>query len=169
MGRNEMTEEKNPRASLVRPGPKPGPRLLTDQVRTQIVAIIRAGGTYQTAAEVAGISKSSLKRWLAIGERAAEQGAKTEREEQAEALWREVSKERGKFKHGMSKHIADVASDDWKAAAWMLSKLEPESYGDRQAIEHSGRVETDGQAHSMKEVLVEVKDTIEALQEGEES
>ncbi len=103
---------------------------LTTSRQEKIASLIRAGNSKECAAQVAGISRSSLYGWLAKG-RKSKSGifsdfldAIEKAESEAEAF-----------------HVANIMmaakSGTWQASAWWLERVKSERYGRRQAIAHS--------------------------------
>ena len=104
---------------------------LTPEVQAAICDAIRAGATYEAAANAAGIAYSTFGEWrndprpkyLAFSEavRAAE----------AEGLLENV------------RRIREAGRRDWRAAAWLLERRHKKAYGQQVAItgEEGGPVE----------------------------
>lgn len=135
---------------ITRPGRK---SKLSEDIQNTIVTAIRAGNYVETAAEFAGISKTTFYEWKRRGEA---------REQQIEALEIEASLKGAEAeipddlegdmylqfmdairRASAESEVADIttigiaASRDWRAAAWRLERKFPTRYG-RQSIEFSG-------------------------------
>lgn len=102
------------------------PSKLTDAVQEKIVGAIRAGNYAETAAQYAGIDKSTYHRWMQKGEdgrakyrefRAAVRAAEAEAEVYAETVLRKAM------------------PDDWKAAAWYLERKFQDRWGRREHLD----------------------------------
>ncbi len=96
------------------------PSLLTDEVQERIVAIVKGGSLIETAAAVAGVSRSAVYRWL-------ERGA--DGEEPYAAFADAVAQAKAE---GMARNVTLVAragAKDWRAAAWLLVRQDPDVYG----------------------------------------
>lgn len=96
------------------------PSLLTDEVQERIVAIVKGGSLIETAAAVAGVSRSAVYRWL-------ERGA--DGEEPYAAFADAVAQAKAE---GMARNVTLVAragAKDWRAAAWLLARQDPDVYG----------------------------------------
>lgn len=88
---------------------------LTAEIRQKIVTAIQAGATYDLCAQFAGISPSTLYRWMQQGR----EGKDRRKKEFLEAIKRAES-------HGAIQNlglIQKAANDgDWKASAWILER-----------------------------------------------
>lgn len=102
---------------------------LTAEMQTRVVDLLRAGVMPDLAAQVAGIPRSTFYLWL-----------KTGREGKDSKLTRfavEVDKARGE---GEARHVAQIAQQakkDWRAGAWLLSRSNPDRYGQPPAARSS--------------------------------
>ena len=106
------------------------PTKLTPEVQDRIIQALKAGNYVETAAEYAGIGKTTFYRWM-------EQGAKASR-----GIYREfrdaVTRARAEAEARNVAIIQKAAPDDWRAAAWWLERAFPDRWGPRQKLEHSG-------------------------------
>ncbi len=93
---------------------------LTPEVHEKIVAVVKGGSLIETAAAVAGVSRSAVYRWLERGRDGEEPYAAFE---QAVAQ----AKAEGESRNVML--IARAGAKDWRAAAWLLARQNPEKYG----------------------------------------
>lgn len=94
---------------------------LTDEPVRRILDVLATGGTHRTACRVAGISTSTFYSWLERGEREpsgpfpefldAVRQVEAQREVEALAT------------------ISKAAGEDWRAAAWYLSRRYPNRWG----------------------------------------
>lgn len=108
----------------------PRPTKLTPQRRKRLVRALADGNTRRTAAALAGIDDSTLRRWLARGHdddsgpyhtlRLAVEQAEAEAESRMVAL------------------INAAAPQTWQAAAWWLERRRPQDWRKRTAVELEG-------------------------------
>lgn len=112
-----------------RPGRKHG---LTSTVAAAIVEAVEAGAFQKDAAAAAGVSETTLYRWLQEG---AKDGAHPELREFRESLTRA----RAHAKVSAIATLRRAASDDWRAAAFLLERAWPDEWGRRTRLEHTGR------------------------------
>jgi transposase len=104
------------------------PTKLTAAVQRRIVEAVRNGAPRETAAEAAGVAKSTLFRWLAQG-RAADAPARFR--DFAEALERADAE----YELHAVARIERAAAEDWRAQAWRLARKFPQRYGQRALLE----------------------------------
>lgn len=102
------------------------PCKLTPEVAERICEAIRLGATYDLAAAHGGVDASTLRRWLA--DERPEFSAFCGALKAAEAAGVVVS---------LHRIQAAAAGGAWQAAAWLLERRHPESYG-RRRLEMSG-------------------------------
>jgi len=106
------------------------PTKLTPEVQDRIIQALKAGNYVETAAEYAGIGKTTFYRWM-------EQGKQASR-----GIYREfrdaVMRARAEAEARNVAIIQQAAPDDWRAAAWWLERAFPDRWGARQKLEHSG-------------------------------
>jgi len=120
-------------AAHPREGDAPGaPSKLTVEVQETIIRNLASGVGVATAAEAAGVSARSAHAWLAkaVSEDAA--GVSSERV----IFLHRVTRARAQVRVLLAATIVRAsqvdAGGDWRAAAWMLERIDPESFG-RQA------------------------------------
>ena len=108
---------------------------LTPQMQEEICGYIEGGATNRDAALLAGISESTFYKWLDRGK----EEAKGKHFQFIEA----IKAARAAFKEHHRKNIK-VAGENgsWQASAWLLERSVPQEYGRRQALEHSGQIDT---------------------------
>lgn len=96
------------------PKPKGRKSKFTEPVRTRVIEALRAGTTYEIAAQYAGISRSTLYEWIKKGESTETGVYRTFHDniKKAEA--------EGAVVHLGT--IAQASQKDWKAAAWILER-----------------------------------------------
>ena len=105
---------------------------LTPARQSLLTAAIERGLPFREAASLAGISYDTLNRWRQQGET---ENAPSEFASFAETLKRAQAV----AVDTLLSRIQDAArGGDWKAAAWILERRQPESWGRHQRMEHSG-------------------------------
>tara|TARA_S200002703_G_scaffold6027_1_gene6744 strand:+ start:450 stop:881 length:432 start_codon:yes stop_codon:yes gene_type:complete len=105
------------------------PSKLTAEVQSVIVAALEGGNSRASAAAVAGINVSTLQRWMRRGERA---------EGRTDRKFREFCMAIKKAEATCERRCLDLISSAaeagrWQAAAWILERRWPESWGRRRA------------------------------------
>lgn len=133
------------------------PTKLTPEVQDRIIQALKAGNYVETAAEYAGIGKTTFYRWM-------EQGKQASR-----GIYREfrdaVMRARAEAEARNVAIIQKAAPDDWRAAAWWLERAFPDRWGPRQKLEHSGP-EGGPIPAEVRVTLVRPMDGTEATQDG---
>ena len=114
--------------SQPKPKQRPPGKFSPERQKT-ITNLIRAGCTIERACNAAGIESRTLRFWRKRGKAGEEPYASfclalKEADAMGEA-------------HRVAV-IAKAGDEDWRAAAWLLSRRHPERWGERQSIEHSG-------------------------------
>jgi Homeodomain-like domain len=102
---------------------------LAQGVEQQLLAALRTGATIGEAAAAAGISRSTVHRWVARGE-----GQDGRFQNFAEA----VAQARAEAKVGAIAAVRRAMPEDWRAAAFYLERTDPEQWGRRTAHELTG-------------------------------
>ncbi len=110
------------------------PSKLTADIQSRIVSAVRCGASFKNACVAAGISERTFQRWRQKGEH---QGAKTE----YRRFWRDLTQAEQEGQTARLAIIQKAARNDWRAAAWLLERMNPERFSLRYKIEHSGKVE----------------------------
>ena len=82
-----------------------------------LVIALGTGCTREAAARHAGIDRTTLYRWV----------------ERDQAIRARVEKAEADVEVRLAAEIVQAAPDDWRAAAWMLERRRPTSYGRAQA------------------------------------
>lgn len=101
----------------------PQPAKLTREVQERIVQVIRAGGSHELAAAVAGVSERSLYAWLERGTR------RGRRDATYRALRNAVERARAEHEGILVAQLSRAASKgSWRAAAWLLERRFPERW-----------------------------------------
>lgn len=120
-----------------------------------IIFLVRTGAYLETAAEAAGIHKSTLYRWLDTDRprfrdfRDSLTRARAEAEVNALLTIQAAARGGQKRKKSRTVKVGDKpirvqedeeeAGPDWTAAAWFLERTAPTRYGRREAIEVTGK------------------------------
>ena len=111
------------------------PTKLTPRVRATILEGIRAGLALGRACERAGVHDATYRRWILRGEQEAERIADGESPDPDERRYYTFRTDATRARaEGLTTLVAQVrlaASDDWRAASWLLSVLDPDTYGKR--------------------------------------
>jgi hypothetical protein len=101
------------------------PTKLTPEVQDIVVHAIHATLSLEVAADYAGISRKTIRNWMALGE------------EEDEGIHRDF---KTAVDHAMAlaeirdaAKVADAAEHDWRAAAWRLERRRRERWGARAA------------------------------------
>lgn len=126
------------------------PTKLNDELKEEILKVIRSGNYIETACAYAGIEKKTLYNWMKRGRSELERLDKNPRAKmkKAEAIYVD-------FLHSIQKALAhaeirDVAiigkaaEESWQASAWRLERKFPDRWGRKdkvtQEINHSGEI-----------------------------
>jgi hypothetical protein len=108
------------------------PTKLNSTITHKIVNLVRAGNYRETAAAAAGISPKTLRNWLHRGAKAGK----------ANAAYAQFSADldvaEAEAEARDNKKISDAPEKDWRAAAWRLARKNPDRWGDKQRLEHTG-------------------------------
>jgi predicted site-specific integrase-resolvase len=86
----------------------------TAPVKTRIIEALRAGTTYEIAAQYAGISRSTLYEWIKKGENTATGTYRT--------FYDNIKKAEAEGAVVHLGTISQASKKDWKAAAWLLER-----------------------------------------------
>ena len=115
------------------------PCRLTDETQATIVEALGHVGTWQGAADAAGISYETLRGWLRQGEADGEAGLGTP----FSALVAACKRARYAFRRERMARIKAAGQADprnWPADMTAIARVFPEEYGERQKVEHSGSI-----------------------------
>jgi hypothetical protein len=107
------------------------PPKLTAEVQEAIVRAVRAGATYRTAAQAAGIAESTFRLWRSQ----ARQGKK-----QYLAFLAAIKKAQAEFLCECAARVLAAGLETWQANAWMLERRAPDEYGPPKMAELSRRI-----------------------------
>lgn len=97
---------------------------LDDQVTKVILQVLRAGGYDETAATRAGVTKKSFYEWLRKGDPAGTDPNLA----RYRAFRAEVEKARAESESRSVALVAQAATTNWQAAAWLLERRWPERW-----------------------------------------
>jgi hypothetical protein len=122
------------------------PTKLTDDLRDELARHLAAGNPIKTACALVGIGESTYHKWRARGkaerERVAEGHANC-RVRKAERPFVEfmesTTRARAEASRKRVANITEAADEDWRAAAWLLERREPETWGQKKRVEHAGK------------------------------
>jgi hypothetical protein len=106
---------------------------LTPEVHKHIVRLVRSGVPFSTACDAAGVACSTGKLWRANGN-------KPDAVEPYLSFSADYARARAYAERQRLKVIKMAASTgDWRAAAWLLERSNPNRYGETKRTELSGR------------------------------
>lgn len=100
------------------------PSKLDPTVVARLLGVLRVGGYPEAAAGVAGIHRSTLNRWIARGD---PEGTDPE-DAPYRAFVLDLAQARAEGETRNVAIIAQAASQNWQAAAWMLERSYPERW-----------------------------------------
>ena len=98
----------------------------------RISGMIEAGVHPATACKSVGVNPARFREWIRRGE----DDDMRESETPYAAFYRMVSVCASRAESRMVTAVA--TSDDWKAQAWLLKALNPDVYGDKRQVQHTG-------------------------------
>ena len=108
---------------------------LTPEMQKELCDHIIGGASNKDAAALAGIDESTFYKWIKRGEE--------ETKGKFVLFFQSIKEARAAFREHHRKQIADAGKKGvWTASAWLLERSCPEEYGRRQAVEHSGQIDT---------------------------
>jgi hypothetical protein len=117
-----------PKQKIKRPTGRP-PTVPTEEQAAAIATARGSGMGWKHSAWAAGISPMTLLRWRDRGELG---------ESPYDAFVDRVERARGEWVRGRLSQIQAAASEDWRAAGWLLERAEVQEYG-RRVMEHQGQ------------------------------
>jgi hypothetical protein len=121
---NDGELERRPRGRIGRPSK------LTPETKEKILTAVKCGAPFKTACAAAGICEATFYAWKQKGET---QGTPPEYAEFLEELTQAL--EEGNAARAAL--IMRAAKTDWRAAGWLLERLDPERWSVRYKVEHS--------------------------------
>lgn len=102
---------------------------LTPEVTEIVLQSVAVGCSDNAACQRAGIVQSTLYNWLSRGAAG---------EEPFGEFARAYTRAKGDRIARLAGHVQDAAPNDWRAAKWLLSVLEPEQYSETRRHEVTG-------------------------------
>src|SRR5262245_7887604 len=103
--------------------PRGRPTKLDADVERALLRVLRAGGYLATAAHVAGVDPATLRRWMARGAHGTER-----RDAPYRALLAKIDQARAEAEARNVALIAQAATTNGQAAAWLLERQAPERW-----------------------------------------
>jgi len=103
------------------------PTKLNDERHKRLCDLVRAGNWLESAAAMAGVSSAVVRDWCRRGEREAEKGLDTIYTRFAA----DFETARAASEGHLVMRIMQATGKDWKAAAWLLSKKNPDRFGEK--------------------------------------
>lgn len=116
------------------------PTKLNPRVASRLVDAISQGASYRVACDYAGISYQTLLNW-----RKRAQKKEREDDERFLELFDHMEQVRGEAAVVLLGRIEEAADRHWRAAAWKLERLFPDSYGRQRSV---GARETETSSHA---------------------
>lgn len=110
---------------------KGAPGKLTDELQSRLVELISNGAFVETACNHVGISKVSYYSWRKQG-RAQNRGKFRD-------FLNATNKAQADAELALVSIIQSAAYQDWKAAAWILVRMNPNTYSETKRTELTGR------------------------------
>jgi hypothetical protein len=115
----EITSDGEPTRNRPTRGTGGRPSVLTPKVRAAIVEALRRGNYLETAAAIAGVSRSTAFAWVREGE--SEAGRP-----ELKSFSEDVRRAQGEAEARLVEVVdAAAMADDWRAAAWRLERSAP--------------------------------------------
>ncbi|MGV7002492.1 hypothetical protein ACWA2C_28040 [Priestia megaterium] len=122
---------------------------MTPKIKKTIIEAVERGNYVETAAALAGVSRSTLYDWMRRGAREADRLDKFPDEEVdpkekpfldfSDTLTRAMAVAEDKDIQNINK----AAEEDWKASAWRLQRKHPDRWGQKETVDanlqHSGK------------------------------
>ncbi len=103
---------------------------LTPDVEAMILNAIRCGSSYRSACVAAGVGERSFHRWKSKGQ---EDGAPKEYRH----FWQALTRAEHEGQIARLAVIQKASRTDWRAAAWLAERMDPERLSLKFRIEHS--------------------------------
>lgn len=100
--------------------------MLTDERREKILQLIRAGNYRETACAAVGIDSRTMRIWL-------KRGAKGEKPYASFCAAMEEAEASAEARHVLT--LTSASKEDWRAAAWILSRKYSDRWGERVKID----------------------------------
>ena len=113
------------------------PTKLTPEVEALILKALKAGNFRSTAARLAGVRPATLHRWLERGDPAGTRKADRPYRDFAEKVDQAMAEAEARDVTLISK----AANEDWRAAAWRLTRANSGHWGQTRAAAYTGQTE----------------------------
>jgi hypothetical protein len=104
------------------------PSKFTPEARKTILKALAQGNTRKTAAELAGVDKTNLIRWINRGK------SKAEKDAEFREFRTQVRLAEAKAVSAAVRTIRAFGRKNWNAFAWWLSKKEPDEWGEQKDL-----------------------------------
>jgi len=120
------------------------PSQLDEDMIKELCRYLREGTTIKTAATLAGVSESGYHRWQKRGREEIERVAESPRRSvrKSERIYVDfvkcTTRARRKAIRKRVENVRNAGEEDWRAAAWMLERMDSESWTKKQRHEVSG-------------------------------
>jgi len=132
--------ERLPRSrSTVATRPPGRPSSLTPETEARILNAVRCGASYRSACAASGIGERTFHRWKARGQ---EENAP----EEYRHFWQALTRAEHEGQIARLAVIQKASQRDWRAAAWLAERFEPDRLSLKYRIEHSAKPMTVAQA-----------------------
>ncbi len=125
------------------------PSILSDELQEAIVADVRRGLTYDDAAALNGIGRSTFHDWFKQGR----DGVSERLVAFATAVTRARSEARRDAVANVRAGVMMNLTPDWKAEAWWLERMYPQEYGPQAAVHVKVVKELEAMLDKLKEKL----------------
>lgn len=127
------------------------PDSITEERTAHMETLLKSGSFVQVACQVVGIPYSTHKDWM-------EKGRADDAAPQYRIYCQRIEQARAVGEDNLVKVVASSAIEDWRAAAWMLERMEPERWG-RRSVNASGGPRSDGPVEEtpLKRLLAEMR------------
>jgi len=117
------------------------PSLFTEERRRIIYSVLKDCPFIGPAAKASGVSARSVHKWLSQGMHDAENSLMTQYAE----FYQTVNELKSNAEIALFQTVKTASSKDWNAAKYVLSCMEPKTYGQKSAIKVSdGKDDDDG-------------------------
>lgn len=134
------------------------PTKLNDERHRRLCDLVRAGNWLESAAAMAGVSSAVVRDWCRRGERDVSAGRDTIHARFA----LDFEAARAASEGHLVMRIMQATGKDWKAAAWLLAKKNPDRFGER-VVSRNENVDMPATADQLREALEE-RQRVEGLE-----
>lgn len=134
--------------------------LLSEDLITEMAAIVAEGNTFKTAFTFTGIDEPTFHRWKAEGKALAASGMSPRELNPNQKLYLKfyeaITRARATAARKHNASIAKFSANDWRASAWWLERNFPDQYGPK------ARVDVDQNVTVSEHKTLEVKHVIDS-------